>query len=204
MSNNTNEELEQLKEAFSKGNKNILKEVASVAAVIKEGLLDNQNKYAKRLPEAVFVTYFLPRFAGEVVPDDKPWIRDWVAIAGSAMAEVVIVDEANKELYAIPPIMDTSFINLAPKDFFSPTLHGAVTQSLRIAANTPTAGQQHLDEALVKKIDDVFDPTLNKRSENEQRWLSIFDRYGIKTKDDSSAAQKPTEPDGMSSMLEYD
>jgi len=68
----------------------------------------NDDLYNK-IPESVFVNYFLPYFTGQKQSDT--WVIEWISIAGTPMLPVHVVDDVTKEiLYTVPGYLDTSGI----------------------------------------------------------------------------------------------
>lgn len=66
------------------------------------------------LPEKVFVSNFLSLFHGDIVDENKRLVltQHWVGIAGGPSQEVSIVDDNGKELYRVPPIFNSSAVNI--------------------------------------------------------------------------------------------
>lgn len=60
---------------------------------------------SNQLPEKLFVDNFLPVFSGKVkMEDNNQAIVAWIAIAGSPVASVDIIDSSGKVLFTVPPI----------------------------------------------------------------------------------------------------
>ena len=66
------------------------------------------------LPEKIFVSNFLSLFHGDIVDENKRLVltQHWVGIAGGPSQEVSIVDDNGKELYRVPPIFNSSAVNI--------------------------------------------------------------------------------------------
>ena len=129
-----------------------------------------------RLPEHLFLKYFLPVFANQR-PAPEDFISTWVSIAGQPAGEVQIVDNANNVLFTVPPLMDTHHIKrLRPDgsmDFSS------IGQMLALhAQSNPKLAEANYQQNLIKRYKESHSPT-SVTSENQKRWQEIFVRYGI-------------------------
>lgn len=146
-------------------------------------VVENDNN---KLPEDIFVNYFLPYFANPVsdnVNNNK--VAEWVSIAGTPVAEVDIVDNNNKVLYSVPSLFDTSVINLnklSENHRFNDIMNKFDLQN----NNIPSVAQYLLKQDLGNKLENMTEVTSN-RLNKEKQWRDIFSKYGYiketKTKD---------------------
>lgn len=147
------------------------------------------NADVNKLPETLFVENFLPFFCGErEIGDNKDFLPYWISIAGSPTAEVQIIDGAGYELYRVPPIADTTIIEPAKRK--GNVNFGEIVALTKLHSNvTPAKGENYLNKQLADKF---FKLTSQSTifSENEKRWISIFERYGKLKVDDTALANK--------------
>lgn len=134
------------------------------------------NAPVSKLPESLFVQNFLPYFCGERnIAENEDVLPYWFSIAGSASAEVEIIDNNGEPLFRVPAIADTSIID-PKKNRGDNNLAEVVYMSKLYTNQTPIAGENYLNEKLAKQFEklvaksDVF-------GTNEQRWKEIFIRY---------------------------
>lgn len=136
------------------------------------GLLDSLE--VNKLPENIFVTYFLPLFLGRVDKPKDNWVMEWVSIAGTPMAEVAIVSDATgEELFRVPPLLHTSGLVMDKKEGDLGDIFGRYNQ---ISQNVPSSGLMFLIEALNNKNKQYLDTFDNTGV--VARWFAILARYG--------------------------
>jgi hypothetical protein len=129
-----------------------------------------------QLPENLFVSEFLPYFCGEMpIGENNELYLQWIAIAGSPMREVSIIDLNGDFLFNVPPLFDTSLINIENKldsDSFSELLS---LYQLK-ASITPSLGQEFVNTKIADKVDAIFSKG-SRQKEYSDRWNEIFIRY---------------------------
>lgn len=136
------------------------------------------DKSNYQLPEHVFVNNFLPYFSGQVKEDKNlPVTTTWIAIAGTPMNPVDIVDETGEVLYTVPPLMSSNFLrtneNLRGKSF-----NEIFTRARNQANRLPVLGDRVLAEEASQKLNKMdVKPSIEEYS----NWNNIYERYGIKT-----------------------
>ena len=132
-----------------------------------------------KLQEHYFISHFLDYFTGEKKLSDNPEVMPtWLAIAGSPITEVGIVDdnELDKILFRVPGIYDTSLVDPL-KDSEQPSLarifsaHAVESNHIKPVADRVLLGR------LLNKADEH---TAEIDNSKEARWLEIFARYGKK------------------------
>ena len=71
-----------------------------------------------KLPEYIFVDFFLPYFSGKLnLKDSEEPITKWISIAGSPTKEVDIIDNSTGEiLFRVPSLINTSKLNVTKND----------------------------------------------------------------------------------------
>ena len=161
-------------------------------------LVENIQDVMARLPEDIFVSHFLPFFAGRIDINFKPTIiAEWVSVAGSPMSEVAITDHTGAILYIVPAIFDTSFINVN-RQKQSMGFAAIVDKTNLMTNNLPVMGERFLNQALAGKLDEITNGP-NSVAINHQRWIEIFSRYGIQpsvTSNETKSAIKTVNLEG--------
>jgi hypothetical protein len=155
-------------------------------------LVVEPSKEISRLPESVFVGYFLPFFCGEKTQKENPKIfAEWISIAGSPVKEVQIVDDVNRDLFVVPGLMDSSVIDKL-NDRGTSSLLSIFTNYELHKAHLPVLGESYLANSLEQKI-----PTMTKSSEmiqeNSEKWQHIFIRYGKVKQDKPKTVTQPVD-----------
>ena len=154
----------------------VIKETQDIRDRVFNELVILPSQDRKQLPEEIFVREFLPYFRGEPVPEGRPnMMATWIGIAGSATAEVTIMDEKGQPLFNIPPVLDTTFLSAKRSDNVLEHYDRIVDHSNLIANNLPQEATVFLENALTNKINGmvVDRPSMNMQS----RWEAIFKRY---------------------------
>lgn len=145
---------------------------------IYAALVEDSQRELAQLPEAIFVSYFLPFFSGQQVIDkSQDVIAQWISVAGSPMAEVSIIDPAGKVLFIVPALFDSSIIN-SVDHAVGDSLSDIFSQYKIRARNVPAQGELYLKQAMDSKV-----PEMTRQSQqynaNTERWQTIFQRYQI-------------------------
>ena len=98
----------------------VTKELTSKIADVSSSLTGVSN--AKQMPLTVFKAFFLPMFARSVNDTETPAfdvdetnkrLGAWLAHAGSYYAEVPVVDENNKVVFRVPPLLNADVSSAA-------------------------------------------------------------------------------------------
>lgn len=133
------------------------------------------NDARNRMPENVFRDFFLPYFIGERDINDanKPIAR-WVSFAGTPMAEVVIVDANDKELFVVPSLYDTSSVNTT-KPEPGKTLAEMVTDYKLHNNYLPSVGFNYLVGEMRRRLPELVKDL--PEGHTARRWHDILVRY---------------------------
>ena len=148
------------------------------------------------IPEDVFVNYFLPHFVNKIPIASQPAIiAEWIAIAGTPMSEVDVIDHGGTVLFTVPSLFDTSIINVSDRKAGDSIADISAEFDLR-NNNIPVVAQTFLRTQLQRKLA-IVDQKVNNKA--QQQWHHIFERYGIQK---PSITSEPTiDP---ADDLEYD
>lgn len=152
--------------------------------------------------EDVFSRYFLPRMLGEV--EDPKWRYKWLVASLTPASPVSIIDESGKELFKVPPLLQSGKLN--PKKENGESLHGAY-KGLELRQgnllHNPTGYMRNQINEAYNHLIEGFNLT-----EERELWRMILTRYGrlkpTGTEDkDKEIVSKVTE-DNDDTVLEYD
>ena len=129
-----------------------------------------------RLPEDIFVGYFLPYFVNRQAgyPNEEKIVQDWISVAGGPYNEVDILDAGGKPAFTVPSLMNTSSFNPQNESEIKYADLVATAEAYRVMSDVHA--NNFLQEALTVKFREVFSPT-DKIFTAEQRWFAIFKRY---------------------------
>lgn len=180
--------MEQAKQITETIKKAMADDADRVGNTVFTGILD--NPIVNPLPEHIFKDYFLPLFLG-VRTDGASlnWMAQWVAIAGSPMSEVSIIDDyTNQELFRVPPIFNTTALYMTKAEG---DLGDIFKRFFDIKNNNPMAGLSFLLAGLEQKTIDLTTPI--DHGGILDRWVAIIARYGYLN--NYQSVQKTTQED---------
>lgn len=132
-----------------------------------------------RLPEELFVNYFLPYFSGaKSISENNDIIKTWISIAGNPTAEVAILDKNMNVLFKVPPLFDTGILKTIDTNSrkLSTIYHN---YSIR-KNNMPMTAENFLESAMEEKNKSLISNVVNHKY--QKQWQDIFDRYNINKK----------------------
>ena len=150
--------------------------------LIHSAIVEEPKAAPNKLPEAIFVTQFLPIFNGsDSLRDANSTLVNWIAIAGSPFSEVSIIDHAGRELYKVPAMYDSSSID--PTKRMRQTLADFISNYQLRKDYLPSVGQRYMVEGVADRLSNL-DISEEHIGETQQRWDGIFSRYSTRaTKD---------------------
>ncbi len=179
------------------------KKAMDYEAIFMKDIVMSTDALRNTIPENVFVTHFLPFFSGNRNSQtDNDVVAKWIAVAGTPMAEVNVMDDSGEVIYTVPPLLDTSIIDVVKRSAAN-SLSNIYTNKEVHSRNIPAAGETYLMEALDEKTRDVLKPS-EHASEYEKRWANIFSRYGIQMPEGEKAQESATKSNEGPEELEYD
>jgi len=161
------------------------------------------NNPKVRLPENVFVNYFLPFFSGTATAESinaRNVISEWIGVAGTAMAEVDIIDVSGQVIFTVPALFDTDMINIAAKQAGQSMSDIVNEYSLR-KAGVPQAATNYLNTALFNLGNGITRES-NHADAIALRWAGIFQRYGIAGSNNTNSSKLATQ-DNPGDDLDY-
>ena len=139
-------------------------------------LVEKPSKKLTKLPENIFVYYFLPYFCGEKIIDkNSDIISKWIAIAGNPNKEVDIIDDEGNVVITIPALVDSSFIDFKNLNKGQPIKNIIANYELH-KNQLPVVGENYLRNTMDSRIESLTRNS-NIQIENELRWINIFTRY---------------------------
>lgn len=147
-----------------------------------------------RLPESIFRSHFLPYFAGQTgITKDSNVLVEWISVAGSPMSEVDVIDQNQNVLFTVPALFDTNIIEIAKREAGKSLAD--IYQNFELRNNNiPAVAQNYLSHALADKLQEIQKPS-EYRHQNEQRWTSILEHYGVQSASGKAATSQQTNDD---------
>jgi siroheme synthase (precorrin-2 oxidase/ferrochelatase) len=152
-------------------------------AQIIDGVVENLNlateEMLNRVPEATFVTYFLPTFCNEdphPEGDALTWLSRWRDIAGGPFFPVNIVDtKTGAFLYQVPSLLDRHAVQVGVSNPGTPSILSMITTAGQFANVHPQAGQNYI----LKNIRNynLFSGSAARMLARTEAWNQIFKRY---------------------------
>ena len=147
-----------------------------------------------KLPESIFIEYFLPYFKGEVTdPATAVELRKkWITLARHPMGEVNIINDQGEIIFSIPSIAYTKMFDPTKSDI-NGSFKDLLLMTNQINVSNPIRAKQYLENNMATKFNAmrIKGHVLTKE---EQRWLEIFKRYTVKDKNtptNSNSVAKP-------------
>ena len=140
-----------------------------------------------RLPETLFVEFFLPLFRGDIKDPllVEEYRSKWFTLARHPQGEVNIIDERGNVLFTTPSYSYTKMFDPTKSDVTG-SFKDLITIANQMGSANPIRAKQYLENNLVKKFDAmrVKGHVLTKE---EERWIAIFQRYASKNDDNISS-----------------
>ena len=140
-----------------------------------------------RLPETLFVEFFLPLFRGDIKDPllVEEYRSKWFTLARHPQGEVNIIDERGNVLFTTPSYSYTKMFDPTKSDVTG-SFKDLITIANQMGTANPIRAKQYLENNLVKKFDAmrVKGHVLTKE---EERWIAIFQRYASKNDDNISS-----------------
>ena len=140
-----------------------------------------------RLPETLFVEFFLPLFRGDIKDPllVEEYRSKWFTLARHPQGEVNIIDERGNVLFTTPSYSYTKMFDPTKSDVAG-SFKDLITIANQMGSANPIRAKQYLENNLVKKFDAmrVKGHVLTKE---EERWIAIFQRYASKNDDNTSS-----------------
>ena len=140
-----------------------------------------------RLPETLFVEFFLPLFRGDIKDPllAEEYRSKWFTLARHPQGEVNIIDERGNVLFTTPSYSYTKMFDPTKSDVTG-SFKDLITIANQMGTANPIRAKQYLENNLVKKFDAmrVKGHVLTKE---EERWIAIFQRYASKNDDNTSS-----------------
>ena len=152
-----------------------LKAVMNVVDSSYDALVANEPH--NKIPEPIFVAHFLPYFTGKKVEDPaRNPMAEWIGVAGSATSKVDVIDDAGEVLFTVPPMMDSTIINLNQTG--GKRLNDLVTDYQLHRESLPGAAANFYNREFNNKLKQIVPGHVDETQASKQ-WRSIFDRYNV-------------------------
>lgn len=165
--------------------KRMEKEIGSIFELAN---VEGPKEYRGRIPEHIFVSYFLPFFREELKPEDmtedkikqrEKILSDWLSIANTLFNEVVVIDNAGTELFVVPAMSNTDIFNPVRQDK-SMTFSEIVGMAEKLQHMSPTKSTDYMNTNFESRLKEMRDKK-HKFSKQEEQWMEIFLRYPLES-----------------------
>ena len=147
-----------------------------------------------KLPESIFVEYFLPYFKGEVTdPVVAADLRkNWITLARHPMGEVNIINDQGEIIFTTPSIAYTKMFDPTKSDI-NGSFKDLLLMTNQINVSNPIRAKQYLENNMATKFKAmrIKGHVLTKE---ELRWLEIFKRYDVKDKNTPNSGNSVAKP----------
>lgn len=147
-----------------------------------------------KLPESIFVEYFLPYFKGEVTdPVAAADLRkNWITLARHPMGEVNIINDQGEIIFTTPSIAYTRMFDPTKSDI-NGSFKDLLLMTNQINVSNPIRAKQYLENNMATKFNAmrIKGHVLTKE---EQRWIEIFNRYTVKDKNTPNTGNTVAKP----------
>jgi hypothetical protein len=207
----TTEVTDLLRQAAQNKYTNVLKTVAdnqrlqleAQEAEIFNNLVVKGQEERARVPESIFKESFLPFFAGQQsLQNAGNVIGTWIGIVGAPMAEAVVIDGAGNELFTVPPVLDSSAIDITRKQLRS---FSEVSEMSELKeSHIKNQGVRYFLEQTGEMERTLIKPNSETISNNARRWQEIYARYGVGVPQNVSKDKKETANHDDFSYDEFD
>jgi len=165
-----------------------------VARQIDEVALEILTIPKAKLPEEVFVEYFLDFFRNGGYLTDSPLLLKWIELSGSMYNEVEIIDNQGNILYVTPPLMGSPELDSSLEN----TNFSNIVNTYQLKANNlPVMGLNYLNTQL-NGVDKMV--TSGEQNMYTTRWLNIFNLYS----GNNDIGLLPTSNTSMDDLINYD
>lgn len=145
-----------------------------VSGLRKDFAAMNQH-HVRTLPEAIFVTHFLPFFAGEpTARKPEELLAYWYQFAGNAYNPVNLLDSQGKLVIQVPPLQDNQAFH--PIVDRNEDISFAIKHAREKSTISPILGQNLLAQSLAARMETMLAETENKAL--VEAWTALFQHYG--------------------------
>lgn len=149
-------------------------DISNIALALKKEIPTYQ------IPEQIFISHFLPLFAGEIEESEALNYNTWIEkVAGSDRAPVEVIDLDYKVLFVVPPMLDDSVIEQS-KAGGAGTMSRIERQYSRLKEIDAAASQTYLMKML--QGSHLKEKPTQAVIDNIKTWNAIFVRYGREDK----------------------
>jgi hypothetical protein len=168
------------------------KEAEHVINHIHNELCVNNAQSVSRLPEEIFVNYFLPMFIGAYKDEGKRLV-EWISIAGTPSSPVNIIDTQGHVLFKVPGVYNVSYTLGSNKE----SLNSIITK-FGLYKNHPSYNEDALLKASLKES--IKEPEYH---EDKKLWLDILMRYDL-IQENKQSKTTDTYNTNIDDFLDYD
>jgi hypothetical protein len=177
----------------------VWKDLSMRTAQLKKQFNEQVTVVERKIPEQIFLAYFLDWFAGEKEDTDQYLEQQWNNIAGSPFEAVLIVDKLGKTVIRVPPRMDRNVVPIkTTRELNVPFMMTKAVQVAELSAQL--ANTQVLSQLTNNYLTDRG-TTASERLVAE--WEKLLTYYG-KTIKNKAAVATETQNDSNDLQISYD
>lgn len=157
-----------------------------------------------KLPETIFKEYFLPYFAGKVIPNERDdRAAQWIGIAGNPTREVDLIDNSGKVVLTVPSLFDTHSLNpLRPADRIpkgQKSTHEMLLETKLRDNHIRGSGQAFFQRNMDLRVDQIIEnggigEATHSDSATTQKWGKVFKHFGLTQADGNSGNSSQMAP----------
>lgn len=154
----------------------LLSEIRSIEGVIKENILTEPKR---TYPLDRFTSYFAPFFLGVwEAPKNIDVQMLWISEVGNQHTEITVVDETGKEVFVVPPLMNSGALSIKNNTFSRIRFNGLENQLNADKMNNPQGAHVEYFNSVGEKLSTLFenysiDPTY------KDKWRKIYEFYSV-------------------------
>lgn len=158
------------------------------------------NHPNRQIPEEIFRVHFLDFFTTqEKLDPNRNYLAEWIGVAGTSVSKVDAIDPAGNVLFTVPPVMDSSIMNLSNPG--GKSLKDMMYEYKLHAEGLPGAADRYAKQVFGDKAAQLT-PGHSDETVASNAWSKILDYYHITPLDKSGQALIKTQTTGDD--LEYD
>lgn len=175
-------EMTQVQKVQDRLTQSLLDNIRQQESSFLSEIVEDAAKNKAQLPEPLFREHFLPFFSGaSSVKDRSDVITKWIAVAGSPVAEVEVINEQGQALFTVPGYYDTTVVDAMSRSLGKEaTLSTIINRYNQQMTNIPQIAEKEVQKNLEVKSESLLQPSKNYQN-NRERWETIFKHYGLET-----------------------
>ena len=155
--------------------KTVFNAMDHISDSIYKSIVTDAKADLPKLPEQIFVDYFLPFFAGQIEPADH--VVNWISVAGSPSQEVMVINNLGVEMFVVPGLLNTRHIQRLRPEGSLPFM-SIIAMSNALNTKSPAQAHNLFIQSMLERYRQVHNSNYQP-TEDELRWIEIFTRYSV-------------------------